>query len=850
MTLSFGSPLALLLLLAVPLLLWAARGKLRSFSPRQRTAAFLLRGGLFAALVLALADPRLGRPDDRLSVVVAVDSSASIQGPQRQLHQDWVRQALGLAQPGDDVQLVEFGRWSAPVDPRAPGPSPPSDATNLADALALSESLLPTDGRRRVALLTDGEQNVGRAQEVATRLAAEGIEVSFVRPEPPVLVADVLLRGLDLPAYLREGETLQVDALVESTHRGPATLRLFLGDQQVAEQAVELQAGSQRVPLVARPDGLGFHTLRAVVQAADDAVKDNNTAEAFTVVKETGRVLVLESRAGEAAQLDESLRATGLRTEVRPTGVIPPSAAPLQVYDGIVLVNVPSTALTLDQQTTLQSYVEDYGRGLLVVGGPTSYALGGWANSVLGELLPVDPSPPARRELGSVALFLVIDKSGSMDLFRADVSKIAMAREAAILATEALNPNDQVAVLAFDTRFQWVVPLTRLRNQADIQAVKARIATIQADGGTSIFPALDAAYQVAATTQAKLKHLVLLTDGQSADADYAGLIARMRPHNITLTTIGVGNDTDATLLTRLAQLGGGRYYLTERPTEVPKIVTRETTIVSRNALVEGQVRPLLTSPSPLLADLHGQELPLLKGYVATAARPRAHTVLATDRGDPLLANWQYGLGRVVAWTSDARPDWAGAWLESPAARRMWGQAVRWSMPPPTDPRFQLSTSVQGDQVTIRAQAYEPDGRFADGRAIRATVVPPKGQARQLPLRQVGPGTYETVVQALAPGIYAVEADEVRGTDVVRSETGGFVVTAAPELRTIRPNRPLLEQLAQATGGHELVDPKDLFARDASWAATSWAPLWPWLLGLALLLLPLDVAARRLSLFRR
>jgi Ca-activated chloride channel family protein len=867
MSLSFGAPLNLLLMLLVPLLLWAARGKLHAFSSGQRRGAFLLRASLFTCLAVATADPRLGRPDDRLAMVLAVDTSASIQAPNQLSQQEWVRQARALAQPDDQLAVINFGRWSSIAvpdarpssssgDPRAvAGQMPPSDATNLADALQLGDSLLPASGRRRLVLLTDGQQNVGRAQDIVPRLAARGIEVSFVQPEAPIVIADVLLRGLEAPGYQRNGETLQADALLESTHSTSATLRLFLDNRQVVEQKIELKPGGQRVPLVVRRSAdratsfPAFHVLRAEVEAADDAVQANNVAEAFTVTKETGRVLLLENRAGEAEQLEEALRNSGLRTEVRPASAIPPSAAPLQIYDSIVMVNVPSTALTLDQQTTLESYVQDYGRGLLVTGGNTSYALGGYANSLLGDLLPVDPTPPARRELGSVALILVIDKSGSMDLYRSDVSKMAMAREAAILATEALNPNDHVGVVAFDSRYQWVVPLTRLSGPPDLAAVKSRIATIQADGGTYIFPALEAAYQAVATVPAKLKHIVLLTDGLSADGDYAGLISRTKPQNITLTTIGVGSDTDTALLTRLALLGDGRYYFTERPQEVPRIVSRETTIVSRNAIVEGLIRPLLTESSPVLADLHGEELPPLNGYVATSARPRAQTVLTSDRGDPILAHWQYGLGRVVAWTSDARSEWAGGWFDSPSARRVWGQAVRWSMPAPTDPSFQLSTVVEGDQVTVRVHAFEADGRFSDRREVSATVTTPAGRALQVPLRQVGPGSYEVVAQAPGPGTYAVQAEESRNGSVARSEVGGFVVTPAAELRTAVANRALLEQLAQVTGGRELTDPNEAFARDGNWLATNWTPLWPWLVGLALVLLPIDIAARRLSLFR-
>ena len=848
MTLTPDNPFALLLLLLVPVALWLARRRLRGLKPARRRAAYALRGALFVSLVLALSNPLLGRPDERLSVVFAVDQSASIQAPRALAQEAWVQDALEQAGSEDRATRIDFGTWAAVAEEGVQ--QPPGDATNLADALDLAGSLLPESGRRRVVLLTDGQQNRGHAQDAAARLAQRGIEISFLRPEPGVIASDVVLRRLDSPSYVREGETLQVDAIIESTQAGPGRLRLYLDDQLASEQEVQLQPGVQRVGLTARPTGVGFRAIRAEVTAEGDGVTANSSAQAFTVVKEAGRVLLLESRAGEATELEAALRATGLRTEIRPTSAVPPAASSLQAYESIVLANVPNTALTLDQQLTLESFVSDLGRGLLAVGGNTSFSLGAYQDTPLGNLLPVDPMPPARRELGDVALFLVIDKSGSMDLYRRDVSKMAMAREAAALATEALNSNDQVGVLAFDSRHQWIVPPTRLQSPADVNAVKARIATIRADGGTNIFPALEAAYQTARSTQARLKHIVLLTDGQSPDGDYAALIGRMKPDNITLTTIAVGGDSDTELLTRLAQLGAGRYYFTERPDEVPKLVTRETTIVSRSALVEGLIQPRLTEPSPLLADLQGKPLPAVHGYVATTPRPRATTVLTSDRGDPLLASWQFGLGRVVAWTADGRSDWSREWLASPDASRVWAQAVRWSMSTPIDPAFQLTTGLDGDRLQIGVRALEPNGRFADRRQIRAVVTTPTGQGLEVPLRQSGPGTYEFTGQALEAGVYAVEAQEVGLAGVARREIGGVVVPSAIELRTIGANRPLLEQIAEASGGREIVEPAAAYRRDGPAPLQRGESLWPWLLGLALLLLPLDVAVRRLSSFRR
>jgi Mg-chelatase subunit ChlD/uncharacterized membrane protein len=846
MRLSFTQPIALVLLALVPLLLFLARGKLTTFSRRQRAVALVTRGMLFTALVLALADTRLGLRDDHLELVVAIDDSASVDVAAHSGDLAWAHAVESQARSDDRVRQIHFGRWASAASTSA---GPPTDATNLADALQLAGDLLPNEADSRVVLLSDGQQNVGEAQEAATRLAERGVQISYARPDSPLPV-DVLVRSVEAPAYLREGEVAPLGVLIGSSRAADASLRLFIDDRLVDERTVTLAAGDQRLPVMARAGAIGFHRWRAEVQLAGDSRPENDAGEAYSVVRPSGRVLLLENRVGEAGPLEQVLRESGLETEIRPASAIPPSAGGLQAYDSIVAANLPSTALTLDQQTTLQSFVQDYGRGLVVTGGNTSYALGGYGASPLGEVLPVDPTPPTRRGLGSVALFLVIDKSSSMELFRGDTSKMSMAREAAMLAVEALNPDDQVAVLAFDTRFQWVVPPTRLSSAADKARVKASIATIKADGGTSIYPALEAAYEAAASTQARLKHIVLLTDGQSPDGDYANLIARMQPRTITLTSVAVGADSDTALLSRIATLGDGRYYFTERPEEIPRIITRESSIVSRNALVEGLVRPRVVQPSALLAELQDRALPDLGGYIATSVRPSAETVLSSDSGDPLLATWQYGLGRVVAWTSDARGDWSRDWLNTPEARRVWGQLTRWSMSVPTDPSFQLSSTAESDRVTLRVDALDPNGSFADGREMRAIVTTPRGERLQLPLRQVAAGSYETTVQATQSGVYQVRADEMRSGQAIRGDDGGFVVVAVPELRTIGPNLPLLAQLAQATGGRELSEPGEALSRDGAWRATRWLQLWPALLVVALLLLPLDVAARRLSLFRR
>jgi uncharacterized protein YegL len=509
---------------------------------------------------------------------------------------------------------------------------------------------------------------------------------------------------------------------------------------------------------------------------------------------------------------------------------------------------VAATQLTLDQQRTVQRFVQDMGRGLFVAGGNTSYALGGYQGSVLDEMLPVSPAPPPRRDESTIALFLVLDKSGSMDLYRSDVSKMAMAREAAIRSIEALRPNDTLGVLGFDSRHSWVVKPGKITGGNDITNAQLAISRMRADGGTSIYPALEEAYSAAAASDAKMKHIILMTDGQSFDADYPQLIAKMQAEQITLSTIAVGSDADQKLLTALAQMGAGRYYFTERSQDVPRITTKETTIATRSSLVEGRVLPQVTAPSPIMLGLTGSTLPTLAGYVTTAPRPRAVTALTSDRGDPLLAHWQQGLGRVVAWTSDTSGPWTQEWRNWPEGDRFWQQAVRWTFPEPTRATFPVQAEVVGDQVTLRAQSVRSDGRFGDLLDTRVTIVAPDGSAREVQLPQIAPGTYALATTIAQPGAYQARFVQYEGNQdrPAREETVGFTVRGGAEQASVGINTALLERLASRTGGKQIADPTQAFDRDNRVHGEKPTPVWWWFALAALLLVPLDVAVRRVS----
>jgi Ca-activated chloride channel homolog len=835
-TIALEHPLLLwLLVVALPIVVLVPRRRLAGTARGLSAAVIATRLVIVGLLVVGLAEPSARVTGQARAVVFALDVSDSQSPEQQTWARSWMQGAARSLPPGSQWQAIEFGEYAKPLgqgnDP------PPGASSDLDAALRMSAAVLPRDAALspEVVVLSDGWNTAG----ALSASVAHGLTVSYVVPPRLGQLPTAVLRNVDVPPAVRVGDDAEITIDMQSADALDANLRVWLDRALIADQLVHLEPGDARVVLPAHIDAEGFLQVRAEL-VQDGAV---STLSAVTVARPAGRVAVLEDQQGQADALVSVLQQAGLQVARGPTNSVPPSASAMADFDAVVLVNTPATSLTLDQQRTLQSFVQDFGRGLIVVGGPRTFSPGGYQGTVLDDVLPVSAEPPVEPQQGSLALFLVIDRSGSMDVISGGTAstgatKIAMAREAAIQAAELLQPEDTLGVIAFDSNFQWVVPPTKLHSAEDVKRAQAQISTIKAGGGTSILPPLEAAYQAAAQVDAPVKHVVLLTDGESSDRGYEDLIDRMRPANITLSTLAIGSDSDTRLLSSLARLGGGRYYFTERSAQIPRIASKETTILTRNAIIEGQVAALAGEPSPVLRGLSG-DFPALQGYVATTRKERAVTALETERGHPLLAHWQYGLGRVVAWASDAQQGWTKQWASWSEAPKFWSQAVRWALPAPVRSDFLPLVQVDPDgrHVSLQVQSLRDDGHFADLQDTRATVVDPAGSAREVQLSQRAPGTYEFDTRVDTPGIYRVLFKQGD-----REELAGFAIPDAREQHTVGANRALLDQLARDSGGHEIRDVAELATPGAG--AGPAIALWPWLLALAIVLLPLDVYLRR------
>ncbi len=854
MSLSFIYPVYLWLLLAVPLiwlLAWVTRAFASGRLGRGRTLALLAARSLIViCLALAVAGAQVVRAVEDTAVVFLIDGSDSVAPAQRERAIAYVNDALAAGQPADQAAVVVFGanpaveRAAAPLAPLRQLTSAVVGArTDIAEAVQLGLALLPADAQKRVVLLSDGAENQGRAIEAARLAALRGVPIEVVtlpaEPGPDVLVAE-----LEAPAAARAGQSIPLVVRLEGELSGPARVELFADGELVSTQDVQLDPGTSELALSLPAGEAGFRRFEARVSAAGDSQALNNSGAAFTQVQGPPRVLIIASQPDRAAPLQAALAAGEVNVELIDPARAPADQALLRQYAAVIIVDTPASAVAPQVQRALATYVREQGGGLAMVGGGESFGAGGWRRTPIAEILPVELDPRDDEELPDLALALVIDRSGSMaEPVGPGRIRLNLAKEAVYLAAQGLASRDQLGLYVFDDAAQTVLPMQPLPELATLEEALGQVSL---GGGTDIRAGIQVAMPELAAADARIKHMILLTDGLD-DSNYSDLIDKMREEGTTVTIVSIGGDANPSL-EGLAERGGGAFYRVETAQDVPRIFLSETVRAAGRDVAEGVFGPVTTLNAPPVRGLGG--LPPLYGYNPVAPREAARTILTAPDGDPLLAVWQVGLGRSLAWTSDLKGQWAADWLGWDGFPAFSQGLVDTLLPPPTAGRLSLEARAEGGEAVLELFVAGDDGRPTPAGAVEGRLLDPAGQGASLSFAQVGPGRYRAVAPADAPGVYLAQVAALdAGGQVIGAVSGGVVVSYSPEYGPGTAGPALLDELAALTGGS--VDPAatGLFA-DAGQAVGRVTEVGLPLLWLALLLVPLDIALRRLFLSRQ
>ncbi len=850
-------------LVLAPWFVLAATASLADLPRAQRALGVVARLTLAGLLLVALARPVSTATSARVCTVFLVDVSESVADDALESFRASVEGAL-RARGDNDVRAVTFARRPRVID--LPGALAASQhlapfarhagdgagaGTDLAAALSLSYGLFPPGALRRVVVLSDGVQTDGDALAEASRASRFGVRVSVV-PSRAAAPAEVAVRDLRLPDRVRVNEPFDVRATVFSSRPARATLTLMQGESLNGldgTRAADLAPGDNEVRFrsVVRVPGDVTYSLRVAAEGGD-RFRENNRYVTTATVPGPPAVLYVEGDQAHAQYFRAALSGGDFEVETRGAREFPQTLHEMERFDFIVMSDVGAESVSQGAQAALARYVRELGGGFMMAGGARSFGLGGWQGTEVERLLPVRMESERRRDQPSVALALVIDRSGSMQ-----GTPLLLAQSAALAAARALGPDDLIEVIAFDSEPDRVVRMQSARNRVRIENELRRL---RSGGGTAIFPALDAASQDLAVTRATTRHVILLTDGEGQPDEpprIQTLVDAMFGDGVTVSAVGLGATVNRPLLEGVARRGHGRSYFTADASNLPQIFLRETNLVARSAAVEEPVQPRVVAQASFLRELGGAA-PYLYGYVSTRPKSEpAQVLLETDGSDPepLLARWRVGLGWSLAWTSDLKNRWAVEWVRWPRWAPFWTQLVREHMRQRQRHELGLRAEMVAGSVHASVDAITDRDRFDNGLTSELTIKGPQpgGREERVPMRQVAPGRYEADVPLDRYGAFTLRAVHRRDGRVV-AESRGQVNNPYPrEYAALEPDVALLTALARATGG--AVDPSPRAVWDPRGESVRHArPLWAWPVGAAVAMLLVDLLLRRVRLFDR
>ncbi|MEA2711613.1 MAG: hypothetical protein QOF78_4214 [Phycisphaerales bacterium] len=789
--------------------------------------------------------------------------------------------------------------------------------TNLASAIQLALATFSKDAMHRMLLMSDGNATMGDWEAAVNAAKAAGVQIDVV-PLRYNVQNEVVVERLNAPAMKRENEPFTIDVVLRSTNPGPVRGRLTVlhsgqpmdmdpyteGLQATREITIKGNPNgstphTERVRVPALKGGSTIHEFKAVFEAdaiagattqragspalagangaaagaaRSDTITENNVAQGFTFVKGKQQILYIDNvEGGRGEMLSNALKTEGINIERLSVDQFPNSVIEMQNYDCVILANVPRGAggISDEQQKMLAAYIHDMGGGLVMIGGPDTFGAGGWQGSKLEEVLPVNMDIPAQRQLPKGALVLVMHSCEMPD-------GNYWGEQCALAAVKTLSERDEVGVISYAWNgpggggSNWDFPIQTV---GDASRVTAAIKRMQLGD----MPSFDDTLELALNgrngvggllkSDARQKHVIVISDGDPG-APAQSVIDAYRKNKVSISTVTVyphNGDPDGLPRTMkdMAKITGGRSYgpINNNPNQLPQIFIKEATVVRRSLIHEPKEGiPLINNPtsSDVMKGMEGAQLPPLRGMVLTSRKQNPQIEIPLTAGkqnDPVLAWWQTGLGKSVAFTGDAHNKWAAEWVGSSTFNKFWAQVVRSVSRPPMSTDFEVVTTQDGTvgKITVEALDKENNG-FLNFLNMRATVIGPDLKPREIRLQQVGPGQYSGNFDAKQAGNYV----SIVNYSSPKGERGqipsGMAVNTSPELRDLQSNETVLQEIANRTKGNVLpafnFNPdivRELYRRGEGLKdSASPLPIWDILIPVLLGLIIVDVATRRIA----
>ena len=796
-------------------------------------------------IVCAMADITLSIKGKNISTIFILDASDSMSNF-KEKGIEFIDKALEEMPKNNKAGVVVFGD-NASIDKVMDNKkeysgiksAPLKSATNIEEAINTSFSLFDKNASKRIVLITDGEENKGDLLNSVVLLNKENIDLKVYKVSNES-GNEVYVESVKVPDNISIGEEFTVTTTIESNVQTKGKLTLFSGRDKKAEEEVEIQKGTNTFVFKDVQTTGGFKNYRVLIEADEDTNGINNEYSCFTNVIAPPNILVIQGKENSALGVIETLKNTSCNYNIVSPNSAPRNLNELLEYKTIVLCDVHKDDLNSGFMDNIESYVKDYGGGVVTFGGENSYALGGYKNTSLEKILPVNMDKKGKNEVPPISISLIIDKSGSMSSGNGEVSKLTLAKEAAMNALDSLRESDEINVIAFDDTYQNVV---EMQSVGDIKNIKEMIGGITVGGGTSIYPALEQGYKAQLNSKGKIKHIILLTDGEDSFSlsNYTSLVNDIKNEGITLSTVSVGEDANESLLQTLANEGSGRYYHTDKYTDIPRIFAREVLLSAGTYIINEEFTPSISSNSEILSGINTKEgIPDLKGYIGTSIKENATEILTSNHHEPILASYRYGIGKTVSWTSDINGQWSSDYLTWNKGAQLIKNAIYWTIPELSD-EGKLSISQEGNEALIE---FYSDSNL-EGSKIKAIYNSESGSNGEIELIEEEPGKYTGKVKLDEIGFYNFNVREEKDGEIINNYTGAFSLQYSDEYK-FNKNKDKIKTLVSEVNGKFINNSKDVFKGELKEAYKK-INLSNIFLIFALVLFFLDIVYRRLNL---
>lgn len=793
---------------------------------------------ILSLLILALTIPQILLPVKGETTIFLTDRSASVKSSE-DLALEWIENSLTHKKKEDSFAIVTMGEDVAIEQNIGTEKKSINEfnskiktgETNLEAGIQFASSLIPRNSGGRIVLFSDGNETIGNSREAAKLLKNRHIELDYVLLKN-VVSEDMSLTELNVPPSLYKGEEVPIQLTINSNANKKAVVRLSVNNEEILKETIDVKEGKNVFSFSHKASTTGLTVYKGEIATESDTFIENNTLHSVADVLGTPKVLIVHGKT--SGSLGSILENSGLIVDVIPVEKLPTNLSGFIQYQSIIFDNVPATAITEQQMKMIEQAVKEFGTGFVMGGGEESFGLGGYFKTPIESLLPVDMDIKGKKEMPSLGLIIVLDRSGSMA-----GNKLELAKEAAARSVELLREEDTLGFIAFDDR-PWVIVETEPLK--DKKAVADKIRQVTPGGGTEIFTSLELAYQELEDLKLQRKHIILLTDGQAPGGDYEGLIEKGKEKNITLSTVALGNDADRALLEELATMGTGRFYDVSDSSVIPSILSRETVMATRTYIEDNPFYPEI-QPYPDWIRLFEAGVPQMNAYIATTPKSRAQIPILSEKEDPVLAEWQYGMGYTIAFTSDFSGKWSGDWARWNNWPALINQLVTKTLPQYESEPYRISLSKGGSNSVLHLESAKKHSL-----PIEATLVSEDGQSVPANTKLVGPGRYEISLPN-EQGMFFLSVKQTDENGEIHTYQTGFTIPYSDEYLLDGPNETLLKDLATITSGKKVTTDKEIF-RPLLTKSYKEQPISQWLLLIVFLLFFTEIAIRRFGLVTR